>query len=279
MPNATLPAQTPPDNCPACGTPFKGKFCHHCGEKSVTAKDFAAGKYARLLVEHFSHLDFKLLRTLKLLITQPGFLSAAYVSGLHKMYLKPLQLFLAVNLVFFFLFGGNDVFAPKVKFTYHSNMRDWSGQGVKQMTDDYAQRENISTEAAIIEIDRHIGDYTKGLLYAFVPLLGLVFYALFFRQNPYFLCHLIFATHWFAFMLIFIMATGLVLAGIFRLHGLAILTTLLALLIPHHMIAIRRFYGQSWWILAVKTAIFMSVFSVLFFLYREFILFLTFRLI
>lgn len=252
-----------------------GKYCHACGEKRLSAKDFRVSKYARTLVEHFSHFDSKLLRTLWLLVSKPGFLTAEFVAGRRSRYLKPLQVFLLTNLAFFFLFGQNDVFAPKLKFIYHSQMRDWSGQSVRTMTDAYALREQISTETAIETIDAKSGNYTKGLLYLMVPVLALVCHALFFRQNPYFLCSLIFTTHWLAFLLAFIMSVGAVVVVGLRLHGIPALTTFLALLLPYHFLATRHFFGQSAWATSLKALPFFAAFVLIYLLYREFILFLT----
>lgn len=242
----------------------------------MSASDFTLGKYAKLLFEHFSHLDSKLLKSLWLLVSRPGFLTAEYVAGRHKVYMKPLQLFLVVNLIFFLLLGSNDVFAPKVKWVYKSNATTWSGKSVQTMTDEYAAREQITTDAAIMAIDKEISVYTKAMLYVLVPILGLLFYALFFRQNPYYLCNLIFATHWFAFLLIFIMLSGALLSGIFHLRGMYMLGALLALLMPYHAISTRRFYGQNWPIIVAKTIIFMAGFTVIYFLYRDVILNLVF---
>lgn len=275
MPSTNVPPAAPPEKCPSCGADFVGKYCHACGEKRLSAKDFRVSKYARVLLEHFAHFDSKLLRTLWLLAAKPGFLTAEFVAGRRSRYLKPLQVFLLTNLAFFFLFGDNDVFAPKLKFIYHSEMRDWSGRSVRELTDAYALREQISTETAIEAIDSKSGSYTKGLLYLMVPMLALVFYGLFFRQNPYFLCSLIFATHWLAFLLLFLMVVGAVVVGGFRLHGPPALTALLVLLLPHHFWATRRFFGQSAWATGLKTALFFTAFVLIYLFYRELILFLT----
>lgn len=270
-----VPPAAPPEKCPSCGADFVGKYCHACGEKRLSAKDFRVSKYARALFEHFSHFDSKLLRTLWLLASKPGFLTAEFVAGRRNRYLKPLQVFLLANLAFFFLFEQNDVFAPKLKFIYRSEMRDWSGQSVRELTDAYALREQISTETAIETIDTKSGNYTKGLLYLIVPALALVCHALFFRQNPYFLCSLIFATHWLAFLLVFIMSVGAVVVGGFGLHGVPVLASLLALLMPYHYLATRHFFGQPAWVTGLKTVPFFAAFVLIYLLYREFILFLT----
>jgi hypothetical protein len=109
--------------------------------------------------------------------------------------------------------------------------------------------------------------------------LGLLLYALFYRQNPYYICNLIFATHWFSFLIIFLMFTGFVLAFCLQIHGLPLLGAILLLLLPHHILAIRYFYGQSWPITILKSIIFLTVFCIIFLLYRSAILYLTFWMI
>ncbi|MFN0014682.1 MAG: DUF3667 domain-containing protein [Saprospiraceae bacterium] len=274
-----LPDQNPPENCPSCGASFKGKYCHKCGEKRVSAKDFQWRKYAQTLAEHFSHFDSKVLRSLRALVLQPGFLSAEYVTGRRNLYVKPLQLFLLLNLAFFLFFGDNDVFSPKLKWVYHSesDSKIWSGERIKDLTDAYAAREQIALETAIKTIDTKSASLTKVLLYLFVPLIGALFFALFFRQNPYYLCHLIFATHWFAFLLLLLMVGGTLIILLFRVNGMPLLMSFLALLQPVHLLATRHFYGGHWVWLVLKTLAFFAAFSALYLLYRDFILFLTLR--
>lgn len=274
-----LPSKSSPENCPSCGAAFKGKFCHKCGEKRISAKDFEIKKYAQTLAEHFTHLDSKLLRSLWVLISKPGFLTAEFVAGRRNLYVKPLQLFLLLNLAFFLFFGDNDIFAPKLKYIYHSNTRIWSGETVKDLADAYAQKENLSIETAIKTIDAKSGNLTKAMLYLFVPLFGCVFFALFFRQIPFFICHLIFATHWFSFLLMLILLGGGLLFLIFKLNGLSLLLSILAMLLPFQLIATRRFYGGNWVWLFVKTLMVFALLAVFFLLYRQFVLFLTLRLI
>jgi hypothetical protein len=274
-----LPNEIAPESCPSCGATFKGKFCHKCGEKRVSANDFEVKKYARILAEHFTHFDSKLLRTVRALIFKPGFLTAEFVHGRRNLYLKPLQLFLILNLVFFFFFGENDVFAPKLKFIYHSEQRIWNGEKVRDLADAYATRENIGIETAIKMIDTKISSLTKGLLYLFVPLLGLASYGLFFRQNPFFLCHLIFATHWFSFLLALIMLGGSIFVLLFHINGMPLLSAFLAMLLPFHLISTRHFYGGHWGWLGLKTLVFLTAFSIFYFIYRDFVLFLALRFI
>jgi len=270
-----LPVQNPPENCPSCGATFKGKFCHKCGEKRVSAKDFQLRKYMQTLAEHFSHFDSKLLRSLLALVAKPGFLTAEFVAGRRNLYVKPLQLFLLFNLVFFLCFGDNDIFSPKLKWVYQSEFKIWGGESVKDLTDAYAAREHITVETAIKTIDTKSAGLTKALLYLFVPLLGGLFFGLFYRQNPYYLCHLIFATHWFALLLLLLMVGGMLIALLFQVKGLVLLAAFLALLLPVHLLATRHFYGGHWGWLVLKSLVFFAVFSVLYMLYRDFILFLT----
>lgn len=272
-----LPGQDPPENCPSCGATFKGKYCHKCGEKRVSVKDFRLHKYAQTLAEHFSHLDSKVLRSFRALVSKPGFLSAEFVAGRRNLYVKPLQLFLLLNLTFFLFFGDNDMFSPKLKWVYHSESRIWGGDKVQDLADAFAKRENISIETAIETIDSKSASLTKALLYLFVPLLGALFFGLFFRQNPYYLCHLIFATHWFSFLLLLLMAGGTLIILLFQVKGILLLTAFLVLLLPFHLLATRHFYGGHWAWLVFKTLVFFAVFSVLYLLYRDFILFLTLR--
>lgn len=270
------PSETRPESCPTCGADFVGLFCHSCGEKCISANDLSLRNYAQTLLEDFTHLDSKLLRTVRLLLTRPSELSAAYITGRRSRYIKPLQVFLLVNLVFFLVFSGNDAFAPRLTFVYNSDMSLRNGLPIKTWVDTYAANNGMSVEAAIVHMDAEISNLTKGMLYVFVPFLGLVFWGLFYRQNRLFLCHLIFATHWFAFFILFAMICGLAILLLFKIHGVAFLSMLLAALLPFHLMTTRHFYGGSWFALGIKSILFLACFAMAYLMYRELVMLVAF---
>ena|GEM_PF-1111395 len=269
-------SETPPESCPTCGADFFGLFCHSCGEKRISASDLSLRNYAQTLLEDFTHLDSKLLRTIRLLLTRPSELSAAYITGRRSRYIKPLQVFLLVNLVFFLVFSGNDAFAPRLTYVYNSGINLWNGLPIKTWVDTYAAKNGMSVEAAISIMDTEISNLTKGMLYVFVPILGLVFWGLFYRQNRLFICHLIFATHWFAFFILFVMICGFAILMLFKVHGIAFLSILMAALLPFHLMTTRHFYGGSWLALGVKSILFLICFAMAYLLYRELVMFMAF---
>lgn len=77
------------NTCINCKSKLEGPYCHQCGEKIVTEKDFTIKKLLKQTVDVFTHLDSKIFLTLKFLLLKPGKLSEDYVEGLRKPFMKP----------------------------------------------------------------------------------------------------------------------------------------------------------------------------------------------
>src|SRR5262245_30635748 len=104
-----LQPASPP--CPTCGAIVDGRFCGNCGEKRITTDDYSITHFAEHILESLTHFDFKSLRALKTLVTQPGRLTRDYLDGRRRSYIGPIQLFVIVNIVFA-LIGPNTFRTP-----------------------------------------------------------------------------------------------------------------------------------------------------------------------
>ena len=90
--------------CPNCESEFDSefKYCPECGQKnkgldlnlSHIVKDFLSSGF---------NIESKLLISLKLLITRPGFLTSEYVKGKRMKYVSPVKLYMLISVVYFFL--------------------------------------------------------------------------------------------------------------------------------------------------------------------------------
>jgi Protein of unknown function (DUF3667) len=88
--------------CPNCLVPATGLYCGHCGQKQKSS----VRPFRRMLGEFFNdilNLDAKLLRTLKPLLLNPGFLSREYFADRRLHYVTPLKLYFFLSIVTFFL--------------------------------------------------------------------------------------------------------------------------------------------------------------------------------
>jgi Protein of unknown function (DUF3667) len=88
--------------CPSCAARTIGHFCGNCGEKEVTDQDYSLQHYLKEIVAAVTLLESKVFRSVWLLLTKPGYLSSEYFGGRRVRYMKPLQLFVFLNVVYYF---------------------------------------------------------------------------------------------------------------------------------------------------------------------------------
>lgn len=87
--------------CKSCGNTFTGLYCNLCGEKVIEPKDRSFRTFLTNILIAITFADNRFIKTLWLVIKNPGFLSKEYADGRRVQYLRPLQLFFILNLIYF----------------------------------------------------------------------------------------------------------------------------------------------------------------------------------
>lgn len=91
-------------NCRNCDSPLPpgARFCPSCGQ-SVKSQAKPWLDFARETLSELMDLDGRMLVSVRLLLTRPGFLSREYIDGRRVAYTSPIRTYLVISLVFFFL--------------------------------------------------------------------------------------------------------------------------------------------------------------------------------
>jgi hypothetical protein len=97
---ATAAGNEAPVACRNCGTVLTGRYCAACGQKVVnlnpTLTDFAHEVWHEM-----THVDGKLIPSVRMLLTSPGALTLEHYSGRRARYLSPMRLYLVFSILFF----------------------------------------------------------------------------------------------------------------------------------------------------------------------------------
>jgi hypothetical protein len=234
--------------CPSCGGPQAGTFCEQCGEKRITTHDYSVVHFFEHALETFTHFDYRSLRALKLLALRPGELTRAYLSGRRKGFVGPLQMFVILNLVFALL--GTNAFRTPLRVQEH----DPPFAALKRsMVARSIERRGIERQEFTREFDQNAGVQGKTWIFAMIPAYALIL-AMLYAFGRYFFEHLVFATHFMAFVLLWDIVVvnslrlGLRLAGT-QLGSQAFddISSLILLggIIVYFFVALRRVYGDG----------------------------------
>ena len=195
-------------HCANCKEPLSGSFCYKCGEKKlVPARDFSLIKFLEQTLDGFTHFDSKFIKSFQYLITKPGFLTAENIGGLRVPYMKPIQIFLIVGVLFFFLLPHASSF-----FNIPQDMiKGYASNDISENIFHYdlgktiaekAEAHHMTPESVMQSIYSKAPDKSKAFLFVMLPFWALGIWALFRKQQPFYVPHLIFAIHSFAFFMI-----------------------------------------------------------------------------
>ena len=171
--------------CKSCGNTFTGLYCNACGEKVIEPKDRSMRTFLSNILLFVSFADSRFLKTLWLTIKNPGFLSKEYADGRRINYLRPLQLFFILNLIYF-LFPVLQLFNSSLRtqmyYLFHSSM-------VREIVVKHVVEEGISLEGYGLMYDAKTMGLAKLLMVGFVLLASLPLSLIFMKKNRYFTDH------------------------------------------------------------------------------------------
>ena len=271
---------TSPDTCPTCGSLRTTRYCGHCGERAVAPDELSFGRFLRSLAEEIipgldsdadqpiHRMGGRVYRTVYQLFRHPGRVTADYIAGRRRPYMKPVQVFVVVS-VLFFLFGHN---------YFQFQLGEYEHVPIYGETFDAVAAEQARMKLTPEQYERRFNEtlvtHKKAVMALTVPVFALGFLPLYRRRR--YGEHLVFSIHFFAVLLLFMItvlyAVFRVMVAVFRLTVEAypafaqVLDAVLRseawivfmVYFPMHLyltVALRRVYGQGTVISALKALV------------------------
>lgn len=295
------PEGQPPDvtvhGCPNCGSALVRRYCPDCGQSAPKPDDYSLRAHVADFIDLFTNLDGKVTRTVWTLVTRPGVLTADHLAGRRARYLRPLQLFILVNVLLF-------IVAPKVPFFSYSldkylRYAPPSPALVTRLvhdavlerlvTDTIASTPGTVITAFAASFDSRVETQRKSLIILFVPVLALVLTVVFARTSATagvpsrYGEHLVFAMHLVAFIWLVFAASyaigSLPREPLPRLMGFALFSIIVGMLLGaplYALVSVRRVYRVSWLAAVGVTVALAGAFTLLLVAYRGLLFFTTF---
>ena len=286
---------TPELICPTCGTAITERYCSQCGEQRPLAHGLSWRHYLEELLDALTHLDSKLLRSTWLLVRRPGLLSVDYLRGRRVPLVSPLRLFVFVSVLYFVSltllhaipFAKSqhmqfNTFATPLATQLHGN--DFYGAYAARRVEQKLRRDQISYPDLERRYDEKTTVLSKTLLFALIPVIALLFGALFFRKRRFMAEHLVIATHFWAFTLVLIgvLLPAVLVPAIYLTAALGLPTDriindgsvslLLQLTFAGYLyLMLRRAYAASAWYSAAVASVIAWSFFFIVWLFRYFL--------
>jgi hypothetical protein len=248
--------------CLNCGALLSGRWCAACGQRAITDADRGLGHLIGDFLTELTSLESRTWLSFWALLAKPGELSRAYLAGARLRYLKPISLFLIVNLVYFLAPPLNDFNLP-LSYQSAQPWHDLIMPVIERHAADRADAGRIDIERDVLwkrpipgyaaladDYAARSGDISKLLIIVHVPflalglMLGLAFRRLWYAE------HFVVALHLFAWTLLLpLLLYGVSLA--LRVVGVSTAAipfnyVAFSLLSLYCLLATRRAYGIGW---------------------------------
>ena len=277
--------------CPNCGHTYDGEYCPACGQRNRDYRRSLPPMMGELVQEAFE-IDGRILRSLKLLLFQPGALSRAFSANQRAAYISPIRLYLFTSILFFFAFAQSvdidrNVIQPdistdtEVDETRVARFKQLIGPDQATAVDRILAQEGSLSRAILInmmdddnadtspfvvrQVVSTLDDPRRALdnlienapIAAFVllPVYALMLKIIYFGTRRYYVEHMVFALHLHAFA--FLMFSALMLIPD------SWDAAAFSLFLLYYFLALKRYYGESVWRTGFKYLVLLTGYSIL----------------
>lgn len=185
--------------CRCCNNMFKGRYCNICGEKVIESSERTFLTFLDNLLNAFTFLDGKFLKSLKLLVLRPGQLSRNIADGLRVPYMKMVSLFFVANF-FYFLFPFFDSFNSSLYS--QTNLMGQHSVRAKAIVDKEVEKRQISMEEFQEKYQAQSTNLSKLLIVTLVLIMTVTFMIINYSKKNYFFDHLLISLEFYSFHLL-----------------------------------------------------------------------------
>lgn len=271
--------------CKCCNHVFKGMYCNFCGEKVREPYERSLLNFFDSLLNAFTFLDGKFLKSLKLLLTRPGELSRNIADGKRVPYMKMVSLFFVANF-FYFILPTFDTFNSSL----YTQMNSLGSHSIRatEIVEKRLNEENVSLQQFQERYQAKSTNYSKLLIVLLVLAFTIVLSIINYSKKNFFFDHLLLALEFYSFHLLFVLGliTSLLLLLVylagrigwnwsplladinFSLMGYGIM---MYFLVTAH----RIFYNQKWYWAILKAVLLIYLMNQSIHLYRKMLFYLT----
>ncbi|MEO8403622.1 MAG: DUF3667 domain-containing protein [Chitinophagaceae bacterium] len=258
---------TTTNTCKNCGNQFTGKYCNACGEKLYHDHD---KKVLHLFEEVFHfifHFEGTFLRTAKTFLTRPGKFSFDYCAGIRRKYFAPISFFLTlvvIYLVFPRFQGLNMRYEAYVAKEY--NYSWYAAPIAKKKMSSHHITEKVLAE----KYNKESPAIAKLFLLILIPLSAISLALIFLTSKKFFFDHFIVATEICAFYIFshflflpfleFIVSKTIPSLDYIFYDGSWVWLLMLLIYTVFIAVAFKNFYRQKWWIVILKSLLFVFIF-------------------
>jgi len=269
--------------CPTCKHPAPDRFCSACGERILVRPDYSFRGFLLETLNVFTNLESNIFRSFSLLVTKPGLLTVEYFKGRRKLYLKPLQLFIFCNVIFFLVQAFTGTNSLRTPLRVHLTLLPHSALA-RRMVDGAIANTGVSKAQYAARFDAAIETQAKTLVFLMIPLFALGLRLIYLRNKEYFVKHLVFSTHFYSFYLLLLAGIYLLMmliARVFRVsndyfNDFSMTTLVLSCVFVYLLFGLRCAYESSWLMSAVRSLGLAAIVMIALQIFRAILFFTTF---
>lgn len=201
--------------CVQCGEALFSKYCPECGEKNFEREQLSYKNLTNQLFVSLTDIDGKFLQSFRSLLFKPGQLLNDYTQGIRKSRLNPFQLFLFANILYFFALSFLHQNTFNTPLDVHMNAGNFFHKEIaNQWVNQYLLDSGLEFARYRQTFDQAIDLQSKSLVILLIPIYALMIGLVFYRQKFIGIRALVLSTHFFSYVLVFLLAFDLVVANL-----------------------------------------------------------------